>query len=127
MMGLTLTITETAIADTSTVVDFFWNVDAAGMASGDIDTDTPINGAPLALYPEGGPDPSIRFETPLVCFGMVAVAGRASDQYGNPQADPLVDADEFVNSTPEPPTYFARGEYAAGQQAFVFEGSPQVS
>jgi len=58
MLSLIAEITESEIEDAEALVDFFWNVDAVGNASGDIDAENPINGAPLRLYPGAASGPS---------------------------------------------------------------------
>lgn len=145
MLSLIAEITESEIEDAEALVDFFWNVDAVGNASGDIDAENPINGAPLRLYPGAASGPSwgetgwgegswgrgvyltkVAFETPSVHFGRVKIAARARDQAGNAQGGSLAETEQTVNSPPRPPTRFKRGDYADARQWFTFKESPQL-
>lgn len=126
--------------------NIFWNVDGNGIAAGTPNTTTPMNAAPVAMFPGQQAvawgvsawgeapwaaalgDPVMSVETPPICFGKVQICGQSADKYGNAQTGFGTTAEFFVNSTPQSPATFRRGAWdtGSGQQAFTFTPSPQV-
>jgi len=150
MLPLKLAITSTAVEEPLATVQFFWNVDAVGLALGAVST-APINGSPLRLFPaaQGGPywlqaswlaEPwfstlrwsggqpiaSVSFDTPAVCFGVVTIAAKSRDRFGNLQAAAANESSTVVNSTPLAPASMQRSTYAVARQSFTFIESPQL-
>lgn len=138
MIEFNLTIGTTAISDPLARVDFFWNVDARGIASGAIDDTQSLNGAPIALFPEAqfgatgsegewgsgswGEDAwgtesyhaAALCVTPPVCYGLMRTGAVAMDQFGNEQSGSIAESTSWVNSTPMAPTRFRRDDFSPG-------------
>lgn len=147
MLQLDISFDQVRVVSGAEFANVYWNVGANGLAAGAIDTDAPVNAAPVQLYPGetagSGPSwgagawgmgfwsgdqraPSGTFRTPAVCFGRVVVGARAVDAVGNEQSGAIAEAEQVVNSTPRPPTNLRRGELEAGRLALTFTPSPQV-
>jgi len=148
MLELVLTFSETNIADPRAQVDFFWNVDEAGNAGGDVNEAEPINDAPIDLFravgagPQWGETPwgtgpwggqpltlTARFDTPPVHFGRVKAAAKARDRLGNVQSGGIVVAERTINSTPRAVRRFQRGDWdgETSRQWFAFEPPAQLA
>lgn len=127
-------------------VDFFWNVNNRGIASGDVSYAEKVNDASVPLFTGDIPQspsflmgpwlsgtwltnptlPNAQYWTPPVHWGNVKVAGKAKDRHDNYQATSPTPTELFVNSTPLPPDRFRRDSWTGGRQWFTYDVSPQL-
>lgn len=147
MRSLNVSFESPVAYEPGVLVDIYWNVNARGIASGDVDTSVKVNDASMELFAgiTGGQShlwlqtaflsnewlvptatPSATFSTPMVHFGDVKLAGKARDYLGNYQAAAIEIGTITVNSTPMPPSNLKVSTYTAGRQWFTFTPSPQL-
>lgn len=146
MIPVNVTLTGAIAAVPGVFVNFYWNVDAKGEASGS--PDEKINDSPIELFSSSiAFDPkfltsggwlattwlstllyaNITAQTDPVYFGTVVVAAEAVDVIGNTSGLGAT-AELFVNSSPESPANFKRLSHSGvtGQMTFSFAQSYQL-
>ncbi len=148
MLPLNVTFDSTLAVDPEYQVNFYANISERGIASGDVDYDTPLNETPLDLF-YGAQDlsvwqnrewmndvwqsdvttPTVSFTTPLIHFGSVAVGAMSVDAAGNLQAGASQETSVVVNTTPFPATGLRRTDWdeEAATQSFILDQSPQLT